>query len=57
MTIGKQIAESVRLHRDVQQGQARERALEVLTLVEMPRPEERLDQYPHELSGGCASGS
>ncbi len=52
MTIGKQISEGVRLHRDVTKAQARERALEVLTLVEMPRPSERLDQYPHELSGG-----
>src|SRR6202789_792803 len=52
MTIGKQIAEGVLLHRDVSKAQARARALEVLTLVDMPRPAERLDQYPHELSGG-----
>jgi oligopeptide/dipeptide ABC transporter ATP-binding protein len=52
MSIGKQIAEGVRLHRDVTKAQARQRALEVLTMVEMPRPAERLDQYPHELSGG-----
>jgi len=52
MTIGKQIAEGVLLHRDVTKAQARERALEVLTMVDMPRPAERLDQYPHELSGG-----
>jgi peptide/nickel transport system ATP-binding protein len=52
MTIGKQISEGYRLHRDATKAQARERALEVLTMVEMPRPAERLDQYPHELSGG-----
>jgi len=52
MTIGRQIAEAVRLHRDVTREQARARALEVLRLVDMPRPAERLDQYPHELSGG-----
>src|ERR1700691_939557 len=52
MSIGKQISEGVRLHRDVTKEQARQRALEVLTMVEMPRPAERLDQYPHELSGG-----
>jgi peptide/nickel transport system ATP-binding protein len=52
MTIGRQIAEGVLLHRDVDKAQARQRALEVLTLVDMPRPAERLDQYPHELSGG-----
>ena len=49
MTIGRQIAEGVRLHRDASRQQARDRALEVLRLVEMPRPAERLDQYPHEL--------
>jgi peptide/nickel transport system ATP-binding protein len=52
MTIGKQISEAVRLHRDVTKEEARARALEVLRLVEMPRPAERLDQYAHELSGG-----
>jgi ABC-type dipeptide/oligopeptide/nickel transport system ATPase component len=50
MTIGKQIAEGVLLHRDVNKAQARQRALEVLSLVDMPRPAERLDQYPHERS-------
>ena len=52
MTVGRQIAEPVRLHRNVTRRQARERALEVLTLVGMPRPAERLDDYPHQLSGG-----
>ena len=51
-TIGWQLVEAVRLHRDVSTAQARQRALDVLTLVEMPRPAERVDQYPHELSGG-----
>ena len=52
MTIGNQIGETVRLHRGATKEQARQRALEVLRLVEMPRPEERLDAYPHQLSGG-----
>jgi oligopeptide/dipeptide ABC transporter ATP-binding protein len=52
MTIGRQIAEGVLLHRDVSHDQARTRSLEVLRQVEMPQPEERLDQFPHELSGG-----
>ncbi len=52
MTIGKQIAEGVRIHRGVSKDEARERALEVLALVGMPRPAERLDYYPHQLSGG-----
>ncbi len=51
-TIGRQIAEPVMLHRGQSARQARERALEVLTLVGMPRPAERLDYYPHQLSGG-----
>jgi len=52
MSIGRQIAEGVMLHREVSKQEAWGRALEVLRLVEMPRPAERLDQYPHELSGG-----
>src|SRR3984957_5058698 len=46
MTIGKQIAEGVLLHRDVTKAQARQRALEVLPLVDMPRPAERLRPQP-----------
>ena len=52
MKIGRQISEGVRLHRGASAAEARSRALEVLEMVEMPRPAERLDQYPHELSGG-----
>ncbi|HTU29735.1 MAG TPA: ABC transporter ATP-binding protein [Solirubrobacteraceae bacterium] len=50
--IGKQIAEAVRLHRPVSQEKAIERAVEVLGLVGMPRPAERIAAYPHQLSGG-----
>ncbi len=52
MTIGHQISESVRLHRGASRRAARRRALEVLDLVDMPQPMERLNAYPHELSGG-----
>ena len=52
MTVGKQIAEAVRLHRDVSREQAMDRAAEVLGLVGMPRPKERLNEYPHQFSGG-----
>jgi peptide/nickel transport system ATP-binding protein len=51
-TIGYQVAEPVALHRGASRKEARERALEVLALVGLPRPAERLDDYPHQLSGG-----
>jgi peptide/nickel transport system ATP-binding protein len=52
MTIGDQIAETVRLHRGAGKATALARAIEVLGLVGMPRPAERIKTYPHELSGG-----
>jgi oligopeptide/dipeptide ABC transporter ATP-binding protein len=52
MPIGRQIAESVQQHKRVSRRAALERAGEVLALVGMPRPSERLDDYPHQLSGG-----
>jgi peptide/nickel transport system ATP-binding protein len=52
MTIGDQIAETVLLHRGADAKTARARAIEVLGLVGMPRPAERVSNYPHQLSGG-----
>ena len=52
MQIGDQIAESVRIHRHASKRDALQRAEEVLGLVGMPRPKERLKDYPHQLSGG-----
>ena len=52
MTIGDQIAETVRLHRGAGKQDALARAVEVLSLVGMPRPAERVRAYPHQLSGG-----
>jgi peptide/nickel transport system ATP-binding protein len=52
MTIGDQIAETVRLHRGADKETALARAVEVLGLVGMPRPAERIKNYPHHLSGG-----
>ena len=52
MTIGDQIAESVRLHRGADKQAGLERAVEVLGLVGMPKPAERVGNYPHQLSGG-----
>jgi len=52
MTVGEQIAETVLLHRGADHKTALARAIEVLGLVGMPRPEERVSNYPHQLSGG-----
>ena len=52
MTIGDQIAESVRLHRGADKQAGLERAVEVLGLVGMPKPAERIGNFPHQLSGG-----
>jgi peptide/nickel transport system ATP-binding protein len=51
-TIGQQIAETVMRHEGCSRGAALARALELLTLVRVPSPEQRLNAYPHELSGG-----
>jgi peptide/nickel transport system ATP-binding protein len=51
-TIGAQVAEAVQLHRRVGRREARARALELLRLVRIADPERRLDEYPHQLSGG-----
>jgi peptide/nickel transport system ATP-binding protein len=50
--VGKQLTEGVRAHRDVSKSKARERAVELLGLVGIPEPAQRVDQYPHEFSGG-----
>jgi peptide/nickel transport system ATP-binding protein len=51
-TIGKQIVEAVQLHRDVSKRVARARALDLLKAVGIPRAEGRIDDYPHQFSGG-----
>ncbi|MEJ6395531.1 ABC transporter ATP-binding protein [Gymnodinialimonas sp. 2305UL16-5] len=52
LRIGEQIAESVRQHKGASRAAARARALEMLRKVRIPAPEKRLDEYPHQLSGG-----
>ena len=52
MNIGAQISEGVRIHRQVSRKEALDRAAEVLNLVGMPNPRERLKDFPHQLSGG-----
>jgi peptide/nickel transport system ATP-binding protein len=52
LTIGRQITETIILHEGVSRADGNKRALEMLRLVNIPEPERRLVQYPHELSGG-----
>jgi len=51
-TVGRQLTEGLRLHMGMSKDEATVRALELLRQVRIPEPERRLDQYPHELSGG-----
>lgn len=51
-TVGNQIIEAIRQHRDVSKAEARARAIELLAMVGVPRPERRIDEYPFQLSGG-----
>jgi oligopeptide/dipeptide ABC transporter ATP-binding protein len=52
MTIGDQIGEALLLHEPLKPSARRERVIEMLRLVGIPSPEERLSSYPHEFSGG-----
>jgi peptide/nickel transport system ATP-binding protein len=51
-TVGDQIVEGIRLHRDISAAEARLRAIEMLRLVRIPSPDKRFDDYPHQMSGG-----
>src|SRR5699024_2596654 len=51
-TVGHQISESYKIHEKLGKKEASERSIEMLKLVGIPSPEKRIDQYPHELSGG-----
>ncbi len=50
--VGEQIAETIRVHEGLSRSHARRRALELLELVGISNPNQRIDEYPHELSGG-----
>jgi len=52
MSVGDQIAEPLLRHRSMSKSEARTRATELLGIVGMPRPQDRLDDYPHQFSGG-----
>ncbi len=51
-TIGNQLVEMIRRHKKVSKKQAFERAIELLRIVDIPRPDEIIHEYPHQLSGG-----
>jgi glutathione transport system ATP-binding protein len=51
-TVGNQVAEAVMLHQGMDKEAANERALEMFQLVRIPDPDQRLEQFPHEMSGG-----
>jgi len=51
-TIGNQIMEAITLHQHLRKKEARKKAIEMLHAVGIPNPEQRVDEYPHQLSGG-----
>lgn len=52
MTVGKQIMEGLMRHQKIQGAQAKETALKMLQMVQIPNPEKRFNEYPHQFSGG-----
>lgn len=52
LTIGRQIGEALELHMDMNKNEARKRSAELLTMVGIPEADDRLDDYPHQFSGG-----
>ncbi len=53
--VGEQLVETIRTHLPMNERQARDRAVELLTEVGIPAPEKRIDGYPHEFRAACAS--
>jgi oligopeptide/dipeptide ABC transporter ATP-binding protein len=51
-TVGEQIIEAIRLHQQVKRDEAKQKAIEMLRTVRISAPEKRVDEYPHEFSGG-----
>ncbi len=51
-TIGNQISEAIMLHQGLDKAEARQKSIDMLRLVGIPSPEQRVDEYPHQLSGG-----
>jgi oligopeptide transport system ATP-binding protein len=57
LTIGKQVAEPLEVHMGMTRQQANDRVVETLSLVGIPNPKDRLNDYPHQFSGGMRSVS
>ena len=51
-TVGKQLVEAARVHQDISKSDARQQAIQMLDRVGIPAPDKRIDDYPHQLSGG-----
>lgn len=56
-TIGNQLIEAILIHNKISKREARMRAIEMLNLVGLPRANELVDEYPHQLSGVCVKES
>ncbi|MEA3408390.1 MAG: ABC transporter ATP-binding protein [Chloroflexota bacterium] len=52
LTIGRQISEALELHLDMNKNEARERSIELMQMVHIPEAQDRIDDYPHQFSGG-----
>src|ERR687894_621524 len=52
LTVNRQISEALELHMGMNKDQAKQRSIELLGMVGIPNPESRVDQYPHQFSGG-----
>ncbi|MHA1972077.1 MAG: ABC transporter ATP-binding protein [Candidatus Hodarchaeales archaeon] len=52
LTVGEQVAETIRLHQQLTQQEVFEKVVEYFSMVGLPNPEDRLENYPHQLSGG-----
>src|SRR4030042_2877370 len=55
-TVGDQVAEVIRLHEKLSQREIRDRVIEAFRLVRIPAPESRINEYPHQMSGGMRQG-
>lgn len=57
LTVGYQLGEMFRVHQDASRKEAKAKAMELMERVRIPAARERVNDYPHQFSGGCGSGS